>query len=76
MPKSVNIPAYYIDLSTGLTLLKDLENILNIDKSNPQNNVVNRITLSPSSEPVLDHWQFALVIVGVMLLTSIVAICK
>lgn len=76
MPKTVNIPAYYIELNTGLILLRDLENIVRINQANPQKNLVNRVTLTPSSKPVLDHWQFALVVVGVMLLTSIIAICK
>lgn len=76
MPKSVNIPGYYIDLNTGLILLKDLENIVKTDGNNTQSGVVNRVTLTPSNKPALDHWQFALVIVGVMLLSSIVAICK
>jgi hypothetical protein len=76
--KTVNIPAYYMDLNPGLILLKDLEGLFKSNGSKQQgySEAMIRVTLSPSSKPALDHWQFALVIVGVMLITSIIAICK
>ena len=63
----VEIPAYYVDMDTGLTLAKDLQ---------LYNRSMVRVVLLPSSQPIFGHWQFALIIVGVMLITSILAICR
>jgi hypothetical protein len=79
MSKTINIPAYYIDLNAGLMLLKDLENLYkttNSSKKQGYSELVIRVTLLPSTKPMMDNWQFALLIVGVMLITSIIAICK
>jgi hypothetical protein len=74
MPRTVHIPAYYIDYYAGITLLKDLESLANQYTSDGQSASLLRIQLVPSEKPKLDHWQFALVIVGIMLITSIMAI--
>jgi hypothetical protein len=74
MPKTVHIPAYFIDYYAGITLLRDLEGLANQSSSEGQSARLLRIQLVPSEKPKLDHWQFALVIVGIMLVTSILAI--
>ncbi|KAI9244878.1 hypothetical protein EDC94DRAFT_629150 [Helicostylum pulchrum] len=74
MPGIVTVPAYYIDASSGLILLKDLENVFKINSDNARNETVIRVTLSPAMKPALDHWQFALVVIGVMVISSIIVI--
>lgn len=74
--KTIEIPAYYVDKETGLTLLKDLETLSKSNENKGKNSTesVIRVVLFPSEKPVLDHWQFALIIVGAMLGTTILAI--
>ncbi|GAA5801461.1 hypothetical protein HPULCUR_006907 [Helicostylum pulchrum] len=51
MPGIVTVPAYYIDASSGLILLKDLENVFKINSDNARNETVIRVTLSPAMKP-------------------------
>ncbi|GAN07602.1 hypothetical protein MAM1_0168c07102 [Mucor ambiguus] len=67
IPKSVRIPTYYVKYDTGSAMVHDLENAA---KSPPQEGdtpYMIQVDLLPSSKPPLDHWQFALIIVGAML---------
>lgn len=75
MPGIVTVPAYYIDVSSGLILLRDLEGVFKINTDNARNETVLRVTLSPATKPALDHWQFGLVVIGVMLISSTIVIC-
>ncbi|KAL9547789.1 hypothetical protein MBANPS3_005992 [Mucor bainieri] len=75
IPKSVRIPTYYVNYDTGIAMVHDLENAA--AKSPPQGSdtpYMIQVDLLPSSKPALDHWQFALIIVGAMLVTSIISI--
>ncbi|KAK4511342.1 GrpE, mitochondrial [Mucor velutinosus] len=74
IPKSIRIPTYYVSYNTGIAMVHDLENVA---KSPPQEGdtpYMLRVGLLPNSKPALDHWQFALIIVGAMLVTSIISI--
>ncbi|KAI8077524.1 hypothetical protein BDF21DRAFT_421223 [Thamnidium elegans] len=74
MPGIVTVPAYYIDVGSGLILLKDLEGAFKMNSDNTRNETVIRVILSPAIKPALDHWQFALIVIGVMLISSIIVI--
>lgn len=75
MSKSVEIPTYYVDLNTGLKLLVDLGNLFKSNNTDATGLYV-RVVLLPSDNQALDHWQFALIIVGILLISSICVICK
>ncbi|KAL9547143.1 hypothetical protein PS6_007283 [Mucor atramentarius] len=74
MPKSVRIPAYYVNYDTGIAMMHDLENVAKSQQREGDTLLMIRVDLLPNSKPALDHWQFALIIVGAMLVTSIISI--
>ena len=76
MPKSVRIPAYYVNYDTGIAMVHDLENVAKSQQREGDTLLMIRVDLLPNSKPALDHWQFALIIVGAMLVTSIISISK
>lgn len=57
-------------------MVHDLENIARSPPQEGDTPYMIRVDLLPSSKPALDHWQFALIIVGAMLVTSIISISK
>lgn len=57
-------------------MVHDLENVSKSPQQEDDTPYMIRVDLLPSSKPALDHWQFALIIVGAMLVTSIISISK
>lgn len=76
MPKSVNIPAYYVNHDIAISMINDLENTAKSRQQEGFSPLMIRVDLLPAGKPVLDQWQFALIIVGAMLVTSIISISK
>ncbi|KAF1799395.1 hypothetical protein FB192DRAFT_1459873 [Mucor lusitanicus] len=74
IPKSIRIPTYHVNYDTGIAMVHDLENIARSPPQEGDTPYMIRVDLLPSSKPALDHWQFALIIVGAMLVTSIISI--
>ncbi|KAI8884823.1 hypothetical protein K501DRAFT_312353 [Backusella circina FSU 941] len=75
-PKAILIPAYVVDLFTGMELLGQLRNLSHQPNATKHGytQLFSHITLYPTHRPALDHWQFALVIIGIMLITSVLVI--
>lgn len=76
MPQSVNIPAYYIKHDIAISMINDLENAAKSQQQEGFSALMIRVDLLPAGKPVLDQWQFALIILGAMLVTSIISISK
>lgn len=76
MPKSVNIPAYYVNHDIAISMINDLQNAATSQQQEGFSSLMVRVDLLPTGRPVLDQWQFALVILGAMLVTSIISISK
>jgi hypothetical protein len=76
MPQSVNIPAYYINHDIAISMINDLENAAKSQQQDGFSSLMIRVDLLPAGKPVLDQWQFALIILGAMLVTSIISISK
>ncbi|KAI8376097.1 uncharacterized protein BYT42DRAFT_605754 [Radiomyces spectabilis] len=82
-PNSVSIPAYFVHLSVGSELLERLGNISKMGEAGSDygpvqkvndgfhTNLLARVTLWPPRKPLLDPWQFALIIIGIILVTSL-----
>ncbi|KAI9318722.1 hypothetical protein BX666DRAFT_1535702 [Dichotomocladium elegans] len=62
-PDVVSIPAYYVDLAVGTDLQTRLANVSDTS--------LIRVTLFPPQHARLDPWQFALIVIGLVVLTSI-----
>ncbi|KAI8637600.1 hypothetical protein BD408DRAFT_47297 [Parasitella parasitica] len=74
MPKSVKIPTYYVSQDTGISMINDLENAAKAKQQEGATQFMIRVDLMPPSKPPLDHWQFALIIMGAMLVASVISI--
>lgn len=76
----VHIPAYYVDRSIGLELLDRIKNVSSFIREKMAiqegSEPLTRVTLFPPEKPNLDPWQFALIIIGVVIVASLVIICK
>ncbi|RCI02434.1 E3 ubiquitin-protein ligase rnf13 [Rhizopus stolonifer] len=68
------IPSYYIDYPTGVALLNNIYNLSHQPQQEGYSPSMVHVQLVPGKKPVLDHWQFGLVIVGIMLLTCILTV--
>ncbi|KAI8343016.1 hypothetical protein BC941DRAFT_447856 [Chlamydoabsidia padenii] len=82
-PGTIFIPAYHVDDRTGQELYERLENLTSWETNNqilkqadddhplPPSHLVTRVTLYPDQKPFLEPWQFALIVIGVVVLTSL-----
>ncbi|KAI9264382.1 hypothetical protein BDA99DRAFT_559648 [Phascolomyces articulosus] len=87
-PNTISIPAYYVDLSIGLEMYNRLKNLsqlvedtrtqvdANSKVQENESNTLTRVTLYPAQKPRLDPWQFALIIIGVVIVTSLAIIAN
>lgn len=78
MPKTVNIPAYYIDPEAGHSLLQDLSKLYKKQNETTygHSELLIRVTLLPAQKPILEPWEFAILFVGVILVASLIVIGK
>lgn len=67
----VKIPAFYVDLSVGLEMYKRLENVSQSMSSDNGSLPLTRVTIYPPQGAKLDPWQFALIIIGLVVVTSL-----
>ncbi|CEP16643.1 hypothetical protein [Parasitella parasitica] len=74
MPKTIRIPTYFVNQDTGISMINDLENAAKAQQQEGATRLMLRVDLQPPSKPPLDHWQFALIIIGAMLVTSMISI--
>ncbi|CDH51653.1 predicted protein [Lichtheimia corymbifera JMRC:FSU:9682] len=70
-PDMVKIPAFYVDLSVGLEMYKRLENVSQSMSSDNGSLPLTRVTIYPPQGAKLDPWQFALIIIGLVVVTSL-----
>ncbi|KAI8145991.1 hypothetical protein BJV82DRAFT_655498 [Fennellomyces sp. T-0311] len=72
-PNTITIPALYVDLPIGLEMYERLKNLSQLvdeaaaSKFQGVPSPLTRVTLYPAQHPRLDPWQFALIIIGVVI---------